>query len=72
MSLSNDEIVKKLEDFDQEAGNIKKRLYELCWYMRGGISYAELVQLPIKDFLILNDIIKNNLEVTKKSGLPFF
>lgn len=72
MSLSNDEIVKKLEDFDQEARNIKKRLYELCWYMRGGISYAELVQLPIKDFLILNDIIKNNLEVTKKSGLPFF
>jgi hypothetical protein len=72
LSLSNDEIVKKLEDFDQEAGNIKKRLYELCWYMRGGISYAELVQLPIKDFLILNDIIKNNLEVTKKSGLPFF
>jgi hypothetical protein len=72
LSLSNDEIVKKLEDFDQEARNIKKRLYELCWYMRGGISYAELVQLPIKDFLILNDIIKNNLEVTKKSGLPFF
>jgi hypothetical protein len=40
--------------------------------MRGGISYAELMQMSISDVVLIEEIVKNNLEVTKKSGMPFF
>ena len=52
--------------------NIKKELYTLCWFMRGGISLSEMYQLSQKDRIIINDIIKSNLEITSKTNLPYF
>lgn len=72
MTLSNAEIVKKLEGMDQEAKTIKKRLFELCWYMRGGISFTEIMQMGVSDIPLMNDVIESNLETTKKTGMPFF
>jgi hypothetical protein len=40
--------------------------------MRGGISYAESMNLTSDERDIIDDIIKENFETTKKSGLPFF
>jgi hypothetical protein len=40
--------------------------------MRGGLTYEEAVMLGIQEREIIGDLIKENLEVTKKSGLPFF
>ena len=72
MTLDNAEIIKKLEGMDQEAKTIKKRLLELCWYMRGGISFTEIMQMGVSDIPIMNDVIESNLETTKKTGMPFF
>jgi len=43
----------------------------MCWYMRG-LSYAEGMNLSLDEREIVSEIIKENLETTKKSGLPFF
>ena len=40
--------------------------------MRGGITYEEAMQMSEADRKIVNEIVKDNLETTKKSGLPFF
>ena len=37
---------------------IKKEIYTLCWFLRGGISLTEMYQLSEKDREILNDIVK--------------
>jgi len=37
-----------------------------------GMSYAEAIMLSHEERMIISDIIKDNLETTKKSGLPFF
>jgi hypothetical protein len=37
-----------------------------------GMSYAEAMNLSQDERMIISDIIKDNLETTKKSGLPFF
>lgn len=55
-----------------EAIEIKKDLLKLCWFMRGGLSYQESLHLEHDERKIIGDIIKENLETTKKSGLPFF
>jgi len=37
-----------------------------------GMSYQEALFLTADERKIIGDIIKDNLETTKKSGLPFF
>ena len=44
----------------------------MAWYMRGGLSYNQLLQLSISERKLIGEIIKDNMETTKKSGLPFF
>ena len=57
---------------DKETHNIRLDVLKLCWYMRGGITYEEAMQMSEADRKIVNEIVKDNLETTKKSGLPFF
>jgi hypothetical protein len=40
--------------------------------MRGSITVDEAYSLSIEDREIISNIVKDNLETTKKSGLPFF
>ena len=42
------------------------------WYMRGSISIDEAFALGMQDKEIMNEVIEENLETTKESGLPFF
>lgn len=37
-----------------------------------GLSFSEGMHLSYEDRQIIGEIIKENLETTKKSGLPFF
>jgi hypothetical protein len=69
--LPHDEILKYVEQLEKEAKDIKKDVLKVCWYMRG-MSYAEGMSMSYEDRVIVGEIIKENLETTKKSGLPFF
>ena len=40
--------------------------------MRGGVTYEEAMQMSQQERALINDIIKDNYETTKKSGMPFF
>jgi len=65
------EILREVKNLDKEARAIKKEILQMCWYMRG-LSYSEGMNLSYEDRQIVTEIIKDNLETTKKSGLPFF
>ena len=66
------EILRESEQLDKEAKVIKRDCIKLCWYMRGSFSYAEIMNMSWEEREIIGDLIKENLETTKKSGLPFF
>ena len=57
---------------EQECNDIRQEALQMSWYMRGGLSYDHALQLSIGERKLINKLIKNNLETTKKSGLPFF
>lgn len=57
---------------ENEVKNLKDQLAKLCWYMRGGLSYEDAHFLSSDEREIFSNLIKENLETTKKSGLPFF
>ena len=61
-----------IEQMDKETQNIRLDVLKMCWYMRGGITYEEAMQMSQAEHEIINGIIKENLETTKKTQLPFF
>lgn len=72
MSLDRDQVVAYLDSLDKETKAIKSEALKLCWYMRGGLSLEESMTLSQTDKELISNIIKENLETTKESGLPFF
>ena len=40
--------------------------------MCGGVTYQESLHLSTDDRTLIADLIKDNLETTKKTGQPFF
>ncbi len=57
---------------EREAKALKNQLYQIMWYMRGSITLSEAFELETDDLEIISRIIKDNLETTKKTRLPFF
>jgi hypothetical protein len=72
LTLDPDGIVSLVDHMESEAKSIRREILKLCWYMRGGLSYEEGMQLGFQEREIISDIIKDNLETTKKTQLPFF
>ena len=70
---SSPEAVKNLiEQFEKDVENIKTNALSLSWYMRGGVSYEDILNMSSFERQAISDLVENNLEVTKKSNLPFF
>jgi hypothetical protein len=65
-------IHEEVRKMDKESKALRKELYKLSWFMRGALSIEQAFSMDIADREILGDIIKENLETTKESGLPFF
>ena len=57
---------------EKEAVEIRREALKMSWYMRGGLTYDQALQLSVSERTIVSELIKDNLETTKKSGLPFF
>jgi hypothetical protein len=57
---------------EKECNDIRQEALQMSWCMRGGLSYDHALQLSVGERKLINKLIKDNLETTKKSGLPFF
>lgn len=55
-----------------DSNRIKSDSLKMAWYMRGGISYVDILNLSITERQAITKIIEENLETTKNSKLPFF
>lgn len=57
---------------DKESTSIRQEALKMTWFMRGGLSYDQALQLSQAERELVNKIVKENLETTKKTGLPFY
>lgn len=57
---------------EKDCQNIRQEALKISWFMRGGITYDQTMALGIQERNLINELITDNLETTKKSGLPFF
>lgn len=72
MTLSNESIVKLIEGYEKESRALKDEALRMSWYMRGGLSYDDAMMLDITERELISKLIKDNLEITKTSKMPFF
>jgi len=72
LTWSLDEILAEVRNFENQQKEIKHEVMKLCWYMRGGVTLDEAFALSYEDKEIIGRIVKENLNITKESGLPFF
>ena len=57
---------------EKEAKSIREESFKLAWHMRGGITYDQVLMLSNSERSMISELAKENMETTKKSGLPFF
>ena len=72
MTLNDQEIEQLLDRYDKEARAIKEETIRITWWMRGGINLEQAYSLSLQERELINQIIKENMEATNKSGMPFF
>lgn len=69
--MPDSDLETLFNDLELQCKRLKEDIYTISWYMRGGITAQELLHIYTpEDRMIMNEIIKNNIELTKKSGLP--
>tara|TARA_B100000579_G_scaffold25016_1_gene17612 strand:+ start:7076 stop:7270 length:195 start_codon:yes stop_codon:yes gene_type:complete len=61
-----------LKEYESQQKNLKMELLKCCWFMRGGVTYQEVLEMGPDDRDIIAKLVKENLETTKKTGKPFF
>lgn len=72
MTLSNEEIIALLQSYEKQSRALREDALKMSWFMRGGVTYDDIMQLSHHEREIISKIISDNMEITKKSNLPFF
>lgn len=70
--MNSDQIAKLVDGMQTESDEIRQEALKMAWYMRGGLTYDQAMSLGVTERKLISALIKDNLETTKKSGLPFF
>jgi len=69
--MSDSDIIGLIIQYDNMAKSIKDEIFRISWYMRGGINSQDLFHIyGYEDRKIMNEIIKDNIDLTKNSGMP--
>lgn len=72
LSWPLERILQEVDLLEKQSKQIKHELFKICWHMRGSITLDDAFALSQEDKEIIANIIKDNMETTKKSGLPYF
>ena len=72
LHLDHEGVSKLIEGMERECIELKRSALSLTWYMRGGVSYEDVLNMSIEERKLINELIEENLETTKKTQLPFF
>jgi hypothetical protein len=72
LTLTLSEIDQEIKILENESKALRKELYKIAWFMRGALNIEQCYMIDLSDIEIFSEIIKENLETTKESNLPFF
>ncbi len=53
-----------------ESRAIIREIADICWYMRGSVTWDQAWRLTDKQRIEISKVIKDNIERTEKLGIP--
>jgi len=68
--MDTESIKSLLNQLEKEISDIKANALKLSWYMRGGVSYADIMNMSVTERKLISEIVTENIDITKKSGMP--
>jgi hypothetical protein len=51
---------------ETEANNIRAQALKMSWYMRGGSTYEDVLNMSTTERKLISELIKENLETTSR------
>ena len=69
MSSTPEEINNLLLDMATASKAIIKEVAEICWYMRGSVTWDEAMRLTHTEKEIISTFIKENIQRGDKAGI---
>ena len=70
--MTRDEMATEFSRMSGQIKSLKHTALQISWNMRGGVSYDDAMMMSSDERDIVFRIIKENIEPTKKTGLPYF
>ena len=70
--MDPDGVKDLIESYNKYRQGIKDQALSYSWYMRGGVSYEDVLNMSKLERESIRTLIDKNLETTKESQLPFF
>ena len=71
LTFSESDLLKLSKDYENDIKRIKDDRYRVGWYMRGSLTYKDLMyHITNDDMEIFNNIIKDNIDATEKTKMP--
>lgn len=61
-----------MDQYEGDVKKIKSNILQMCWHMRGGVTYDEAMNMSISERNLIAKIIEDHMETTKKTGLNYF
>lgn len=72
LPMTTDQMEKYTNDMVKQVNSIEENAIRMSWYMRGGVTYNDIINMSFKQTEMINSVIDANLETTKKTKMPFF
>jgi hypothetical protein len=61
-----------IKGYEHDVRALKDDALRMSWYMRGGLSYDDAMLLSLQERELIGKLIKDNMETTQKTKMPFF
>ena len=61
-----------IDNMEREAKTIREQSLKMSWHMRGGATYEDVMNMSLQERQAIADLIKENIETTNKTKLPYF
>jgi DNA polymerase III delta subunit len=72
LRLDHEAAQKLFTRYEEDTNKIKRAALQLSWYMRGGATYEDVLNMSNTERNLISKLVDDNLETTKKTQLPFF
>lgn len=64
--------IKMFEQLRREARSLVRSVIELIYYMRGAISYTEMMEMSYAEREVVSEFLEQRMEVEKKNPHPVY